>query len=94
MTTLIEIRPIPPTFAAEAERRKGDLYERQSVLFQFVDAGTAAGFMIGKHWGGWKLYIRGRLYNWPREHGLLKRRILIDHIMHCIDTDIAFYGYD
>ena len=86
---LIEIRPVPPTFAAEAERRRGDLYERR-----FVDAGTAAEFMIGKDWSNWKLYIRDRLYNWPKEHGLLKRRILTDHIIHCIDTDIAFYGYD
>ena len=79
---LIEIRPNNASIP--------DLYDRQ-----FVDSGTAAAeFMIGKDWSNWKLYIRGRFYNWPKEHGLLKRRILVNHIIHCIDTDIAFYGYD
>jgi hypothetical protein len=79
MTSLIEIRPVVP--------RRGNLYERQ-----FVDAGTAAEFMIGKDWSGWKLYIRGRFYNWPTEHGLLIRRIITDHIIHCLELDEAFYG--
>lgn len=81
MAILIELIPVAP--------RRGDLYERQ-----FVDAGTAAEFMIGKHWSNWVLYIRGRKYDWPKEHGLIKRRLLMEHIIYCIDTDIAFYGYD
>jgi len=84
---LIEIRPVLPTSAAETERRKGDLYDRQ-----FVDAGTACDFMIGKKWCGWKLYIRGRLYNWPVDKGSIERYLLKNHIKDCIETDTAFYG--
>lgn len=75
---LIEIRPVLPTFAT---------YDRQ-----FVDAGTACDFMIGKKWRDWKLYIRGRLYNWPVDKGSIERYLLKNHIMHCIEIDIAFYG--
>lgn len=61
---------------------------------QFVDASTACDFMIGKKWRGWKLYIHGRLYDWPQNKGGVERHVLKNHIMYCIDTDIAFYGYD
>jgi len=83
---LIEIRPVKPIFAAEAERRRGDLYERR-----FVDAGTAADFMIGKNWCDWQLWIHGRKYEWPKEMGSMHYVQLAAHIMHGIDTDIAFY---
>ncbi len=77
---LIEIIPIPVT--------------RYTHNRRFVDAGTAADFMIGRNWCDWQLWIHSRLYEWPKEHSFLKRRLLINHIIHCIDTDIAFYGYD
>ena len=77
---LIEIRPNNASMP--------DLYDRQ-----FVDAGTAAEFMLGRDWIDWKLYIHGRLYNWPVIIiQILPLVFLADHIMHCIDTDIAFYG--
>ena len=76
---LIEIRPNNAAMP--------DLYDRQ-----FIDAVLTAEFMIGKHWGNWVLYIRGRKYDWPKEHGLLKRRLLVDHIEHCLELDEAFYG--
>lgn len=78
---LIEIRPNNASIP--------DLYDRQ-----FVDSGTASDFMLGRDWNDWKLYIHGRLYNWPKQPNILPSVFLADHIMHCIDTDIAFYGYD
>ncbi len=61
---------------------------------QFVDASTACDFMIAKLWCDWVLYIRGRKYEWPNENTAVHYSKLSDHILHCIDTDIAFYGYD
>jgi len=78
---LIEIRPNYDNVPTP------DLYDRQ-----FIDAGGAAEFMIAKLWCDWVLYIRGRKYDWPKEHGLIKRRLLMEHIMHCLELDEAFYG--
>ena len=76
---LIEIRPNNAAMP--------DLYD-----WQFIDAGTACDFMIGKKWRGWKLYIYGRLYDWPQNKGGVERHVLKNHIMHCIEIDTAFYG--
>jgi len=64
-----------------------DLYDRQ-----FIDAGGATDFMIAKLWRDWVLYIHGRKYEWPQNKGSVERHVLKNHIMNCIDTDIAFYG--
>ena len=79
---LIEIRR-----SASAAAANIGPYDRQ-----FVDAYSAAEFMIMKNWDEWKLYIHGRLYDWPPN--TYHYRCLAAHIMYGIDTDIAFYGYD
>jgi len=75
----IEIRPI-----VHRTTPTPDLYDRK-----FLSAFGAAEFMIMKNWDEWKLYIRGRLYNWPPSS--CHYRVLIEHILQCIDTDLAFY---
>jgi len=74
---LIDIRPI-------------DISQWGMLATPFT-VSRAAGFAFARDWDFWKLYINGRMYNWPEGTSLTPVATLKEHIEYCIEIDEAFY---
>ena len=57
-------------------------------------AEDAARFVAPKHVPHWKLYINGRLYDWPKDQPGNRHEVLRKHIEYCLDLDESFYEED